>query len=250
MSGTPGRLGLALTGGSCRCAFQAGVLQALDQRGIRFSVVSGVSSGAWNAAAVPSGSVQRLRAMWLDATRYPVYSLRNLAYNKTPFNYLHMHHHFTRHALDFAAIRHSPVLWMVTLTRVRGFRESVFSNRDHPHLDAFALSLATNTLPPIYAWPARVDGRLYIDGGFTNNAPYEAALAEGCEKVLLIANNEDGSVFKSVHDRHHVIPESLRERVQLIHPARPMPVTFNDLDRGRVLDALDHGYQVGSRVVV
>ncbi len=246
----PGGLGLTLTGGSCRCAFQAGVLQALEERGIRFRAVSSVSSGAWNAAAVASGSVHRLREMWLGATRYPVYSLRNLAYNKTPFNYLHLHHHFTRHAVDFDAVSRSALLWMVTLTRVRDFREAVFTNRDHPHLNAFDLSLATNTLPPIYAWPARVEGRLYVDGGFTNNAPYEGPLAEGCEKVILIANNEDGSFFKSIRDRRHVIPEPVRTRIQLIHPTRPMPVRFNDLDRGRVEDALDHGYEVGRKAQV
>ncbi|MEO8501857.1 MAG: patatin-like phospholipase family protein [Vicinamibacteria bacterium] len=244
------RLGLALTGGSCRCAFQAGVLQALDERGYRFDVVSGVSSGAWNAAAVAAGSIHRLRELWLGATAFPVYSLRNLAFNRTPFNYLHMHHHFTRHALDFEAIRASALLWMVSLTRVRDLSPVVFTNRDHPELDAFELTLATNTLPPIYPWPARVGGRLYVDGGFTNNAPYEPVIAEGCERVVLIANHEDGSIFKSVRDRRHEVPEGLRGRVRLIHPSRPMPVTFNDLDRGRVEDALDHGYEVGRRAEI
>lgn len=247
---SPGRLGLTLTGGSCRCAFQAGVLQALDERGVKFSVVSGVSSGAWNAAAVASDSVGRLREMWLGATEYPVYSLRNLAFNLTPFNYLYMHHDFTRHALDFAAIAGSKVLWMVGLTRVRGFRHVTFTNRDHPNIDAFALTLATNTLPPIYPWPARVDGRLYVDGGFTNNAPYEGPLAEGCTRVIVIANNEDGSIFKSARDRQHAIPEALRDRVRVIHPSRPMRLTFNDLDRGRITDALDHGYDVGRAAIL
>ncbi|MEO6400773.1 MAG: patatin-like phospholipase family protein, partial [Vicinamibacteria bacterium] len=218
---------------------------ALHERGIRFDAVSGVSSGAWNAAAVASGSIHRLREMWLGATAFPVYSLRNFAFNRTPFNYLYMHHHFTKHAVDFAAIAHSSMLWMVSLTRVRDFKSVVFTNRDHPEVDAFALTLATNTLPPIYPWPARVAGRLYVDGGFTNNAPYEPVIERGCERVVIIANNEDGSIFKSVRDRLHVIPEPLRGRVTVIHPKRLMPVTFNDLDRGRIIDAMDHGYEVG-----
>jgi NTE family protein len=245
-----GRLGLTLTGGSCRCAFQAGVLKALDERGVRFAVVSSVSSGAWNGAAVATGSVSRLREMWLGATRFPVFSLRNFPFNRTPFNYLHMHHHFTRNALDFGAISRSEVLWMVSLTRVRDFRTVVFNNRDHPEIDAFELALATNTLPPIYPWPARIKGRLYVDGGFTNNAPYEAALAEGCDRVIVIANNEDGSIFKSIRDRRHVIPGELKPRVTVIHPKRPMAVTFNDLNRERIEDALDHGYEVGRTAAI
>ncbi|MEO8359440.1 MAG: patatin-like phospholipase family protein [Vicinamibacteria bacterium] len=241
----PLRLGLTLTGGSCRCAFQAGVLEALHERGIRFDAVCGVSSGAWNAAAVASGSIDRMREMWLGATAFPVYSLKNFGFNRTPFNYLYMHHHFTKHAVDFAAIARSSMLWMVSLTRVRDFTPVVFTNRDHPEIDAFALTLATNTLPPIYPWPARIEGRLYVDGGFTNNAPYEPVLEQGCERVVVIANNEDGSMFKSVRDRRHVIPEALRARVTVIHPKRFLPVTFNDLDRGRIIDAMDHGYEVG-----
>ena len=181
--------------------------------------------------------------MWLGATSYPVYSLRNFAFNKTPWNYRFMHHHFTRHVVDFAGIQGSSVLWMVSLTRVRDFRNVVFTNRQP--VDPFAISLATNTLPPIYAWPAKIDGHLYVDGGITNNAPYEAVLEEGCDQVIVICNNEDGSIFKNVRDRRHAIPAAVRDRVRVIHPTRPMPVGFNDLNRDRITDALDHGLEVG-----
>lgn len=42
----------------------------------------------------------------------------------------------------------------------------------------------------------------------------------------------------------------LRNRVSVIHPARAMKVTFNDLDRGRIEDALNHGYEVGRTAAV
>ena len=42
----------------------------------------------------------------------------------------------------------------------------------------------------------------------------------------------------------------LRKRVSVIHPARAMKVTFNDLDRGRIEDALNHGYEVGRTAAV
>jgi predicted acylesterase/phospholipase RssA len=240
-----GRLGLTLTGGSCRCAFQAGVLEGLHERGIRFDAVSGVSSGAWNAAAVASHSVPRLRELWLGATRFPVHSLRNLGFNRTPFNYPWIHHHFTRHVLDFAAIATSEIRWFVSLTRLRGLKSALFDNRVPCGADPFALTLASNTLPPIYPWPAKIDGILYIDGGITNNAPYESVLEAGCERVILIGNNEDGSIFKSLGDRRHRIQDSVRDRVVLIHPKRPLPLGVNDLDGGRILDALDHGRDVG-----
>ena len=50
-------LGLVLSGGFLRGAFQVGVIEALHARGLRFDVVVGVSSGAWNAACVATGQI-------------------------------------------------------------------------------------------------------------------------------------------------------------------------------------------------
>jgi predicted acylesterase/phospholipase RssA len=237
------RLGLVLSGGSCRCAFQAGVLQALHARGLRFAVVGAVSSGVWNATAVATGAIDRLASLWLGACDFPVYSLRNLGFNRTPWNYLYMHHHFTRRVLDFARLREAPVEWLVGVTRLRGLQRVVMDARSAP--DPFAIALASNTIPPIYPWPARLQGGLYVDGGFTDNLIYEDVLAR-CDRVVMVVLTADGSLFKNPRDRRHVLPAALRERIHVIHPQAPLTLGFNDLDRGRVAQAMDAGRRAGA----
>ena len=238
-----GRLGLVLAGGSCRCAFQVGVLQALAARGLRFDVVGAVSSGVWNATGVASGRIDALEEMWLGAAQFPVYSLRRFGFNKTPWNYLWIHHHFTRRLLDFDGLRDAPVEWVVGATRLRGLKRAVFTNRE-PY-DLFRVALASNAVPPIYPWPVKLGGHYYIDGGFSDNLIYEEVLARGCERVYLVVLAADGSLWKSPRDPRHRIPPHLSHRIRVIHPREPLAIGFNDLDPDRIRRAIKAGYAAG-----
>ena len=241
-----GRLGLVLAGGSCRCAFQVGVLRALTARGLTFDVVGAVSSGVWNATGVATGRIDALEELWLGASRFPVYSLRHLFFNKTIWNYLWIHHHFTSRLLGFERLRDSSVEWLVGVTRLRGFKRVIFSNRQPE--DPFRVALASNTIPPIYPWPMKLGEHYYIDGGFSDNLIYEAVLARGCERVYLVVMTPDGSLWKSPRDPRHQIPKELLGRVTVIHPDRPLPVGFNDLNPDRIKQTIEIGYRVGERV--
>ena len=79
--------GLVLSGGFLRSAFQVGVIEALHASGIRFDVVVGVSSGAWNAACVAAGQIGEMRSWWMQVAAAPKLSLRNLRRNRTPLNF-------------------------------------------------------------------------------------------------------------------------------------------------------------------
>lgn len=222
------------------------MIQGLTARGLRFDVVGAVSSGVWNATAVATGQVDDLAQLWREAARHPTYSFRNLAFNRTPWNYLWLHHHFSRHFLAWERLATSHTLWVVGLTRLRDLAPVVFSNRDG--LDPFQLALASNTLPPIYPWPARLGGRLYVDGGFSDNLIYEAVLARGCAQVVLVSLTADGALWKSARERRHSIPAALRDRIVLVHPTEPLEIGFNDLDPGRVLRAIEAGRLVADHL--
>ncbi len=86
---TPPRIGLLLTGGGARAAYQVGVLQALAQlRRARvpdappsspFSIITGTSAGAINAASLACGAddfdlaVQRIVSVWENFEASQVY---------------------------------------------------------------------------------------------------------------------------------------------------------------------------------
>ena len=54
------RVGYVFSGGSSRCAFQIGVIEALAELGVRPALAIGVSAGAWNAALVAARRESRL----------------------------------------------------------------------------------------------------------------------------------------------------------------------------------------------
>lgn len=58
--------GLFLQGGGAKGAFQAGVIQALTDAGVRFDVVAGTSIGAINGYFVFAGRVDQLPYLWKD----------------------------------------------------------------------------------------------------------------------------------------------------------------------------------------
>jgi NTE family protein len=66
-----------LSGGGAKGAFEAGVVAALDDAGVRPEVVSGTSAGAINAAAVACGvPVERLVELWGSLESGDVYRVR------------------------------------------------------------------------------------------------------------------------------------------------------------------------------
>ncbi|HEY0556152.1 MAG TPA: patatin-like phospholipase family protein, partial [Thermoanaerobaculia bacterium] len=51
------KVGLVLSGGASRCAFQVGVIEVLTELGFQPDLSVAISGGAWNAAAISAGTV-------------------------------------------------------------------------------------------------------------------------------------------------------------------------------------------------
>lgn len=70
-------LGLVLSGGGARGAFEAGVVAAMEDAGLGIAVVSGTSAGAINAAGIAAGfSAERLGGLWTSLENKDVYRQR------------------------------------------------------------------------------------------------------------------------------------------------------------------------------
>src|ERR1700680_3780548 len=85
------RVGFVFSGGGFRCAFQIGVVEALDEMGILPSLCTAVSAGAWNAAAVAVGNQGRLRLYWRTFMRMPHVDVTNLLREHSPFIFNEVH---------------------------------------------------------------------------------------------------------------------------------------------------------------
>ncbi len=223
------RIGLVLSGGSARCAFQVGVIETLAELGVRPALTLGVSGGAWNAAAVAARNEHRLRYYWRCFVRMPHVDLRNLRTERSPFIYARLHR---RTFAEYVGVDnlHRPDaadLW-VGVTRLRDRRSFVY--RAQGFDDPLDLLLASNYLPPFYSLPPRLHGELYGDGALSDNLPYEKAFAEGCDRVILVAGKgeSEGGFFKRPGDADHRVPAALADRTVVVRPRHRLPVSFTE----------------------
>lgn len=237
------RVGLVLSGGSSRCSFQVGVVEALEELGVRPALAVGVSGGAWNAAAVAAGSEHRLRYYWRAFSRMPHVDLSNLARQEhSPYIFSELHRRtFSRYVGTERLLRPGALPLLVGLTRLRDFQPVTLAAQEVD--DPLALLLASNFLPPFYTRPPKIAGERYADGGFTDNIPYRAAFEHGCDAVVLVTMRgaDEPGLYRNPLDRWHTIPSPFRERTVVIQPQRRLGVSFTERRWPELVAAMDLG---------
>ena len=218
-------LGFLFCGGSSRCAFQIGVVEALHNLGVQPAVCLGVSGGAWNAAAVAVGNATRLRAYWRFFWRMPCVDLRNLLREHSPFIWSRLHRRAFERYVGSDRVRSAKPLY-VGLTRIRD-RSAVYPDV-RTSSDPFRVLLASNYLPPFYTHPQTIDGERYADGGFVNNIPYEALFERGCDVVVMMNNKgeAEGGLQRRLGAPEHAVPPEYRDRLIVIRPRQRLPIRF------------------------
>lgn len=223
------RIGLVLSGGSSRCAFQIGVLEVLGEIGIKPAVCVAVSGGVWNAAAVAAGTERRLRHYWRTFCRMPHIAPGNLLKERNIFRFPEMHRRTFRRFVGAERLRRpeAPPLW-IGVTRLRDRRGAFYDARTFE--DPLPLLLASNYLPPFYTHAPRIHGERYGDGGMVDNLPYEKAFAEGCDAVVVVTmkGESEGNLYRSPNDIEHVIPAPFAGRTVVIRPRHRLPCSFTE----------------------
>jgi predicted acylesterase/phospholipase RssA len=238
------KVGVVLSGGSARCAFQIGVLETLLELGVRPALCVAVSGGAWNGAALSAGTVHRLRHYWRAFVRMPYLDVRNLLREHSPYRFTEMHRRTFSRYVGIERL-HAPeaLPLFVGVTRLRDRQGAYFDARAVE--DPLALLLASNYVPPFYTRAPRIEGERYGDGGLSDNLPYEKAFAEGCDAVVLVTmkGESEGKPYRNPEDPEHVIPPQFRERMVVIRPRhrltaswteRRWPILLQTMELGRL----------------
>ncbi|MEO8217813.1 MAG: patatin-like phospholipase family protein [Acidobacteriota bacterium] len=237
------RVGLVLSGGSMRCAFQVGVIDLLYEIGIKPSLVVAVSGGVWNGAAIAVGAQDRLRYYWRTFARMPHISLRNIWVEHSPFNYSTLHKRTFRRYVDSERLKDpSSIPLFIGVTRLRDKTPAIF--RADQVEDPLSLMLASNYLPPFFTHAPRISGERYGDGGATNNCPYEKAFEEGCDLVVLVTvkGESEGGIYRNPKDVDHVIPDAFRDRTIVIRPRHRVPFAFRERSWSAIQQLMNLGY--------
>jgi len=207
---------LILSGGGAKAAYEAGVVQSLNHLELSFDIVTGTSSGAFNAALIAGNQQTQLLDLWRNITASDIYRLRiplwlaflipsgliywivnskKAIYDNQPFLKL------LQNTIDFKKITESQIHLiiiaddLVSKKRVTFTNKTLIRNNSQKSL-AIPLTekniidaiLASVPIPGLFA-PFQINQHMLVDGGLTHNAPIGAAIDAGADRLYCILNS-------------------------------------------------------------
>lgn len=185
-------VGLILEGGGMRGAFTAGVLDFWMSKGLYFQNVYGVSAGACQACNYLCRQPGRGLRVWVDYIHDPRFcSMQSLLKTGDLFGAELNYDLVPRKLdpLDNAAFVKSGAKFIAVMTDVETGRPVYAPIRDM--FDDIAAIQASASLPLISNM-VEYRGRRYLDGGVSDSIPIRKAIADGCEKNVLVLTQAPG----------------------------------------------------------
>ncbi len=176
------KVGLALGSGSARGWAHIGVIQALEDMGVRPDVVAGTSIGALVGGAYVSGELKSFGEWVRTLTTRDVFSLMDFTFSGGVVKGEKLFGYFGRMHSN-PNIEDLQQRFVTVATDMKSGREVWISKG--PVLDAARASCA---LPGLFS-PFQHRGRWMLDGGLVNPVPVSAARAFGADVVIAINLN-------------------------------------------------------------
>lgn len=203
-------IALVLAGGGSLGAYEVGAIEALEELGYEFDIVTGTSIGALNAAFVCNKQTDKLRKLWEDITPEKVMkdginlSLRELGSTpKTTFavdlkkwtlQYLRGSNigadispfkEYVKNAIDVDACLASPVKYGVVTTTFP-FMKLVDVDMHAVDKESFLPYLhASSACFPIFPIE-KIGDKKFVDGFYNDNLPIRLAFDMGADYIIAI----------------------------------------------------------------
>lgn len=179
------RLGPALGSGSARGWAHIGVLQVLQEEGIRPDVVCNASISALVGAAYAAGELERFGEWVQGLGMRDVFGFMDFNLAGGMLKGEKLIAFWRRNFADFT-IEDSPLPFGAVATDLHSGAEVWL--REGSIADAVRASIA---LPGLFTPVVRADGRLLVDGGLVNPVPTSLARAMGADIVIGVDLNAD-----------------------------------------------------------
>ena len=255
-----GQVVLVFQGGGALGAYQAGVCEALNEKGVEPDWVIGTSIGAINASIIagnrPADRLSKLRDFWRRVEHSPTLESLSLLpwvgstlpnctlasgvagfFRPNPIAFLGWHvplapdgagyystmplQETLSELVDFSLIAKSAPRLTVGAAKVRTSEMRYFDSRNMPLTVRHVM--ASGALPPAFP-PVRIDGDLYWDGGILSNTPVEAIFDDTPRRNSLVFAvhvwNSEGEEPESVWQVMHRQKEIQYSSRAITHIAR------------------------------
>ncbi len=263
------KIGLVLEGGGMRSLYTAGVLDALLDEKIMADYVIGVSAGACCGVSYVSGQrgrSLRINTVQVQDKRY--LGLGNFLKTGSLFGMDFIFDEIPNRIdpFDYEAFAASPCAFEAGVSDVETGLPAYFGKED---IQGHSIVLRASSAIPCFSPMVRYKGRDYLDGGTSDPIPFRRALAQGCDRVVVVLTRDRGfqktpepghfyyarkyrrypGVVRMLERRHQVYNRSREELWELekkgkalvLAPAAPLGIGRFE----KRVDRLKAAYEVG-----
>lgn len=235
------KIGLVLSGGGGKGAYELGVWKALKELDIDkyITVFSGTSIGAFNAVLFAQDDIKAAEALWEEVTIEQLVPLSKLMLLRKGIeltiggryiNFVkkYMQHKFevgvttkdgatelANRYLKIDVVKKRGKSCYVTCAELPDLKAKYFKITDYADFLAREMVIASASLPLIYDC-SEIEGLKYIDGGLADNTPIKPVYDEGCEIIIVVLLSKESKVDKSLYPNSRIIeiiPRSLEGNV-------------------------------------
>ena len=208
------KFGLVLEGGASRGIFSCGVLDCFLKNNIIADYVIGTSAGIANGVSYCSGQFERnyrIGVNFYHDKRYMgfkhLFNPKTRSFYNVDFVFGEIPHKHDIFDYDAFASFKGDVIACVTNIET-GKPEYL----DVPRTKGISKPLVASCSLPILFKPVEIDGKLYMDGGLVDSIPYQKAIDDGCDKIIVVLTRERDYV-KS--------PESMQKLIRIMYKKYP-----------------------------
>ncbi len=209
------KVGVVFEGGGMRGVYTAGVIEAFLERDFMPDYVVGVSAGASNGASYLSKQRGRALRCNIDYTDEPRYAslkswIKTGSYFGMDFLFGEIPQHYDPY--DWDACRANPCAFKIGTTDIETGLPHFFDKSD---LDERFTVIRASCSMPLFSRPIEWQGHIYLDGGVTRPIPFEEALADGCDFLVVVLTQPRG-YRKSPQKGLHIMEQALGHYPALI----------------------------------
>ena len=185
-------IGLVLSGGGGKGAYQVGVLKALAENGLLDDVtaVSGASIGAVNAMLYAMEDIELMYKAWEEIEMETIFdvNLEMLSQNRYYFSRDEMLSMISKY-IDFEKIKSGKYTIYNSIAKIVPGQEAMEVEyrrlQDYDEETIKKILLASTALPIIYE-AVEIDGNYYRDGGICDNTPIQPLYDAGIRQFIVI----------------------------------------------------------------
>lgn len=213
-----------LEGGAFRGVYGEGVLDAMMEQGLNLSCTIGVSAGALNGLNYVAGNIGRAARTNLrfrhDDRYVGLTALRN---NHGLIGFDFAFHELNRYEpLNLERLRDPRRRFVAVATDCRTGKPLYFEKGKCE--DIFKAMQASASMP-YFSQMVVVEGRECLDGGCSRCIPYEWALEQGYEKIVVVRTREEA--YRATHTPTGVARKLYRDYPNLVDNLRESDIEYN-----------------------